>query len=292
MIGGGVREIALGEMAFWLDGEGSWSGSVLAPVARMAHADSAIERILANALGQDVSKLAAQERRQLLSRLLARFAHEVRNPLSSLHIHLQLLEEDFQDAPAPMREKSANRFEILQGELRRLENIVKRFLSLADPSALELESVRLTEIVSQVLALLRPEAEARNIEVGMAAPGDLPQVRADPGQLTQALVNLVINAIQAVGRDGAVRIQLEFESETGISTIRVSDSGPGIPSGNESAIFEPFFTTKSEGSGLGLWIVQQVMAAHGGEVDVSRSEEGGACFTLRLPLPRAEASRG
>lgn len=267
-------------------------GSGLAPWVRRGHAGAAIERILANALGQDVSKLAAQERRQLLSRLLARFAHEVRNPLSSLHIHLQLLEEDFQDAPPALREKSANRFEVLQGELRRLENVVKRFLSLADPSALELEPVRLTEVVSHVLALLRPEAEVRKIELAMAALGDLPLVRADPGQLTQALVNLVINAIQAVGRDGAVLIRLEFDAGTGLSTIRVSDSGPGVPPGSESAIFEPFFTTKSEGSGLGLWIVQQVMAAHGGEVDVSRSVEGGACFTLRLPLPRAEASRG
>ena len=96
-----------------------------------------MEIILANALGQDVSKLAAQEKRLLLSRLLARFAHEVRNPLSSLDIHVQLLEEDIAQAPPPVREKTASRFEIIHGELHRLENIVKHFLSLAGPSSLD-----------------------------------------------------------------------------------------------------------------------------------------------------------
>ena len=97
--------------------------------------------ILANAIGQDVSKPAAQEKRLLLSRLLARFAHEVRNPLSSLDIHVQLLEEDIAQAPPAVREKTTSRFEIIHGELHRLEKIVKHFLSLAGPSALDLHPV-------------------------------------------------------------------------------------------------------------------------------------------------------
>src|SRR5450759_2335474 len=152
-----------------------------------------MEKILATALGQDVSKLAAQEKQLLLSRLLARLAHEIRNPLSSLDIHVQLLEEDLQQAPSQVREKAAGRFEIIHGELHRLENIVKHFLSLAGPSALDLQPVEVAKIISHVCELLRPEAAARGIEILMKLPEALPRVTGDPGQLTQALVNLVIN---------------------------------------------------------------------------------------------------
>lgn len=252
----------------------------------------AIERILANALGQDVSKLAAQEKRQLLSRLLARFAHEVRNPLSSLHIHLQLLEEDFQEAPAPLRERTLGRFEIVHGELRRLETLVKHFLGLAAPSSLELQPVNLASLTGHVCDLLRPEAAARDIEIRLGLPDALSPCVGDPGQLTQALVNLVINAIQAVGRQGRVDVGVVQDPATGTSKIRVQDTGPGIPPGRESAIFEPFFTTKADGSGLGLWIVQQVVSAHGGEVEVTNVPEGGARFVLHLPVPRKESDVG
>src|SRR5690349_24940743 len=109
-----------------------------------------MENLLAHALGQDVSKLAAQEKQLLLSRLLARLAHEIRNPLSSLDIHVQLLEEDLAEGPAEVREKTAGRFEIIHGELHRLENIVKHFISLAGPSAIELQSVSIAMLVAHV----------------------------------------------------------------------------------------------------------------------------------------------
>src|SRR6187401_1643716 len=117
-----------------------------------------MEIILANALGQDVNNLAAQEKRLLLSRIVARFAHEVRNPLSSLDIHVQLLEEDLQEATPQVREKTASRFEIIHGELHRLENIVKHFLCLAGPSSLDLHPVQAAKVIDHVCELLRPEA--------------------------------------------------------------------------------------------------------------------------------------
>lgn len=251
-----------------------------------------MEKILADALGQDVSKLAAQERRLLLSRLLARFAHEVRNPLSSLDIHLQLLEEDLQEATDGIRDKTASRFEIIHGELHRLENIVKHFLSLAGPSSLDLHKVDVGKIISHVCELLRPEAAMRGIEIAMNMPDSLPCVSADPAQLTQALVNLVINAIQAVGRAGLVEASARLEQDEQVLTIAVRDSGPGIPADKRSAIFEPFFTTKAEGSGLGLWIVQQIITAHGGTVDAADAQGGGAVFTVHLPLPKNESRNG
>jgi two-component system sensor histidine kinase HydH len=243
-----------------------------------------MELILAKALGQDVSKLAAQEKRLLLSRLLARFAHEVRNPLSSLDIHVQLLEEDIAEAPAPVREKTASRFEIIHGELHRLENTVKHFLSLAGPSSLDLHQVEVARILSHVCELLRPEAASRGIQMVMKLPDRLPSLMADSAQLTQALVNLVINAIQAIERNGHVEVSASVDAQSGVLTIKVRDTGPGIPAEKRSAIFEPFFTTKADGSGLGLWIVQQVVTAHGGVVEASNVAGGGAVFTVELPL--------
>lgn len=251
-----------------------------------------MEKILANALGQDVSELAAQEKRLLLSRLLARFAHEVRNPLSSLDIHVQLLEEDLENAPVPVREKTAGRLEIIHGEIHRLENIVKHFLSLAGPSSLDLRFVEIGKVVSHVCELLRPEASARGIELRMKVAAGLPALPADSAQLTQALVNLVINAIQAVEHEGWVEVRAGRTEEEGAWFMEVEDSGPGVPEDKISAIFEPFFTTKAEGSGLGLWIVQQIVMAHGGVVKVSKAPGGGALFTARLPLSRKENLHG
>jgi len=251
-----------------------------------------METILANALGQDVKKLAVQEKRLLLSRLLARFAHEVRNPLSSLDIHVQLLEEDIAQAAPQLQERTASRFEIIRGELHRLENVVKQFLSLAGPSSLDLHPVEIPRVVGHVCELLRPEAATRGIEITMKLPESLPAVTADPAQLTQALVNLVINAIQAVDRDGRVEVEARMDARSGVLCLQVRDTGPGIPADKQSSIFEPFFTTKSEGSGLGLWIVQQIVTGHGGLVEVSNAPGGGAAFTIVLPPRNKENVNG
>lgn len=253
---------------------------------------SQVETILATALGQDVSKLATQEKQRLLSRLLARLAHEIRNPLSSLDIHVQLLEEDLAQAPAQVRDKAAGRFEIIHGELHRLESMVKHFLSLAGPSSLDLQQVEVTEVVGHVCELLRPEAAARGVEVVMKIPEVMPPLTADPVRLTQALVNLVINAIQAVEGKGRVEVSMRMDAEKNVLAIEIHDTGPGIPLERRSAIFEPFFTTKTEGSGLGLWIVQQIVTAHAGVVVASNAPNGGAVFAVHLPLGKKVNENG
>jgi two-component system sensor histidine kinase HydH len=251
-----------------------------------------MEQILAQALGQDVSKLAAQEKQLLLSRLLARLAHEIRNPLSSLDIHVQLLEEDLAGAAPQLRDKTASRLEIIHGELHRLENIVKHFLSLAGPSSLDLRPVDAAHLVNHVCELLRPEAATRGIELVMKLEGPVPPLRADPGRLTQALVNLVINAIQAVEGAGRVEVTVRADEPEQLVSIEVRDTGPGISEEKQSAIFDPFFTTKSEGTGLGLWIVQQIVTAHGGVVAVANAPGGGAVFAVRLPWSQQETVHG
>jgi len=235
--------------------------------------------------------LAAEEKQRLLSRLLARLAHEIRNPLSSLAIHVQLLEEDLGQVAPPLKAQTAGRFEIIRSELQRLENLVRQFLSLAAPSSVDLQTVEVAEVVRYVCELLRPEAAERKIEIAMDLPESLPPLSADPGQLKQALINLVINAIQAVEHNGRIEIVVRADPSVGTFSLQVSDNGPGVPGERKSAIFEPFFTTKSEGSGLGLWIVQQIATAHGGAVTVNDRANGGAAFTLQLPL-RETSSHG
>lgn len=250
--------------------------------ARPSLCSSPVESILAKALGHDPSQLAAAEKRDLLARLLGRLAHEIRNPLSSLDIHVQLLEEDLAVLAPQMREQLTARLEIIHGELHRLEGIVERFLRLAGPAGVDLEPVEVPTILTHVCELLRPEAAAREIGITTRVDAPLPPVMADPVRLTQALLNLLINALQAVERKG--RVEVSAVVANGMVCVAVSDNGPGIPPEKLASIFDPYFTTKTEGSGLGLWIAQQIATAHGGNLQAQNGPAGGAILTMRLPL--------
>jgi two-component system sensor histidine kinase HydH len=244
-----------------------------------------MENSLANALGQDATQLAAAEKRDVLTRLLKRLAHEIRNPLSSLAVHFQLLEEDLAGLPSPAEKGLTNRLGIIHGELHRLERIVERFLKLAGPSALELEPTAIEKIITHVCALLRPEASRRQIEILAEIEPNLPLVNLDSVRMTQVLLNLIINSLQAIGERGSVRISAAKSGESLV--VRVHDSGPGIATENLADIFDPYFTTKTEGNGLGLWIAQQIAVAHGGNLQAENAAAGGALFTVKLPLERA-----
>jgi two-component system, NtrC family, sensor histidine kinase HydH len=252
-----------------------------------------VQSIFAHAFGPDVATVSAQEKQELLSRLLARLAHEIRNPLSSLHIHVQLLQEDVTDTLPGLTEKFANRFQIIHGELNRLETIVKHFISLSGSATLNVEPVDIAGIVKSVCDLLQPEAESRSIALSNRS-SPTGKILADPVQLTQAVVNLVINAIQAIGTGGEVILNAALDPSRSMALIEVRDSGGGIDPSKQSHIFEPYYTTKPEGSGLGLWIVQQIVTAHQGTIRAANAPDGGAVFTIELPLNPAgkESSSG
>jgi two-component system sensor histidine kinase HydH len=252
-----------------------------------------VESILAKALGQEGTPSSVAQKRDLLERLLGRLAHEIRNPLSSLDIHVQLLEEDLGTLAPQTRSQLNPRLEIIRGELHRLESIVDHFLRLAGPSELELQPVDLSKTINHVCELLRPEAAAREIDIVAHIEPGLPQLQADQVRLTQAVMNLVINAVQAIARKGRVDVTVATIASS-ISVV-VSDNGPGIPHEKLASIFEPYFTTKPEGTGLGLWIAQQIVTAHRGTVRAQNGPDRGALFTMTLPLstprePLAESS--
>jgi two-component system, NtrC family, sensor histidine kinase HydH len=179
---------------------------------------------------------------------------------------------------------------VIRTELHRLDGVVRQFVNLAGPSSVNLQPINVAELLQHVCRLLEPEATKRQIVLMATRASELPEVWADPVQLTQALVNLVINAIQAVERDGRVEVSAAFDVATEQVIIVVRDTGPGIDPQKRLAVFEPFFTTKPEGSGLGLWIVQQIAMAHGGTVAAGNAAEGGAVFTLRLPRRAKETT--
>jgi two-component system sensor histidine kinase HydH len=245
-----------------------------------------MENVLENAISQDAAQLPATEKRDLLARLLKRLAHEIRNPLSSLDVHVQLLEEDLGALSPQARAQLAPRLGIIHGELHRLDSIVERFLKLAGPSALELEPVDINKIVTHVCELLRPEASARKVEILAGVEPGLPLVTVDPVRLTQALLNIVINGIQAISGEGRVKVSAAKSGSGEFLLLRVQDTGPGIPANELGDIFDPYFTTKAEGNGLGLWIAQQIAVAHGGDLRAENAPGGGAAFTLTLPLKR------
>lgn len=240
-----------------------------------------MESILAKALGQETPPSTTEEKRRLLSRLLGRLAHEIRNPLSSLDIHLQLLEEDLAHLAPQASAAFAGRLEVIHGELHRLDAIVEQFLHLAGPSQPNLAPVDLAKVLGHVGELLRPEAVRREIELVTHVAAELPLVSADADQMIQVTVNLVINALQAVDHRG--RVELRAQADQATVRLEVRDTGPGVAVESFGAIFEPYFTTRAEGSGLGLWIAQQIVAAHGGTIRAANPPDGGALFTVTLP---------
>ncbi len=251
-----------------------------------------MEPVSSNAIAPEPPPSVAAEKRDLLARLLGRLAHEIRNPLSSLDIHVQLLEEDLGRAAPAIRQQLGGRLEIIRGELTRLENIVRRFLRLASPSALEYQDVWVPDTIHHIRKLLEPQAAARQVTIVTRIDPALPALRADGDQLTQALLNLVINGLQAVESGGRIEVNAQVDSPAGVMTMEVRDTGPGVPPEKRTAVFEPYFTTKQEGSGLGLWIAQQIAVAHGGTLEVSNAPAGGAIFRLSLPLAPKELAHG
>jgi two-component system sensor histidine kinase HydH len=244
------------------------------------------ENLLAKATGPDAAQAPAPENRDLLARLLKRLAHEIRNPLSSLDVQFQLLEEDLGALAPEVHTPLAARLGVIRGELQRLDSIVERFLKLAGPSALELESVQINQIVTHVCDLLRPEASRRKVEIIATVDPDMPLIVVDPVRLSQALLNVIINGIQAISEDGQVKVDAARAGENLV--LRVRDTGPGIPPSELGEIFDPYFTTKPQGNGLGLWIAQQIAVAHGGDLHAENAPGGGAVFVLSLPLKRKE----
>lgn len=221
------------------------------------------------------------ERLAAVGTLAAGLAHEVRNPLNSALLQLQVLARRL-DRPDSSPEALRAPLAMIEGEIHRLERLVDDFLSFARPRPLELRAVDPAALLRDVLELVRPETEAKNAQLRAELAADAPALRADPERLKQVLLNLIRNALEATAATPEPTLTLRLRrADADAIEIDVEDNGPGFP--EEAPIFDAFFTTKPQGTGLGLTIVHRIVGDHGGTVGL-RSRAGETCFTVRLPV--------
>jgi len=227
---------------------------------------------------------AETERMGAVTTLAAGIAHEIGNPLNSLHIYMQLMERELQKLEPEIRSKLENHLRVCTGEVARLDQIVNQFLKAVRPTKPNLEPQSMTSILLEVLEFLNPEIENRDVLLEKDFQHDLPMVFADRNQFKQVFFNIIRNSLQAMTKGGILHIRTTVHDDKVMIALR--DTGGGIPEETLQHIFEPYFTTKVDGSGLGLMIVQRVVRDHGGLVEVS--SEKGRGTTFRIFLPTAE----
>ena len=236
----------------------------------------AVERSQAEQRRRERETLRA-EQMALVAQLATGVAHEIRNPLTSVKMLIQANQED--GGARPLGQEDLH---IIEGEIRRMERCLHTFLDYARPPKPERHLVDLAALARRTLKLVEVRAERQKVALRFEPPSEPFQVLADAGQVQQLLLNLAINALDAMPQGGLLEIQLR--KREGCVELSVLDTGSGIPPSMQGQLFQPFATSKEKGVGLGLVISRRIAEDHGGSLGVQSRPEGGVCFTLRLPL--------
>jgi len=222
-------------------------------------------------------KLVLSERLSSMGEMIAGVAHEIRNPLAGIKINTQIFARK-KDVPAADRQ-------LLDGTLEgieKIQKIVEDMLDYAKPRAAEYKKEAINPIVDKSLDVLQAQLKNANITTVFHRGKDLPPIRIDRHQIQQVLINIMLNAIHAMDKGGALTART-FQTEQGAVGIEVKDTGVGIPKAHLKRIFDPFFTTKSRGTGLGLSISQKLLENHGALINVKSEEGQGSIFTILFP---------
>ncbi|MBI2440337.1 MAG: PAS domain-containing protein [Lentisphaerae bacterium] len=227
-------------------------------------------------------RVLTSERLNALTVLAAGVAHEIGNPLNSLHIHLQLLKRELENLPPETSAACQDLLGVAGKEVGRLNLIITQFLRAIRPTAPRLETCRIEEVLQETLTFMRPEIENRDVLVEVKAPNPLPQISVDRDQLKQVFFNIIKNALQAMTRGGLLTITL-FSDDHYLG-LAFKDTGAGVAPEELGRLFEPFHSTRPEGTGLGLIIVQRIIQEHGGKIEVHSQPGAGLTFTILLPL--------
>lgn len=227
------------------------------------------------------SQLDVSTRLAAISRLTGGVAHEIKNPLNAIALHLEVLRSKLSEHPEVQPEVT-----VIGSEIARLDRVVKTFLDFQRPMDLVMKPVNVVDVARQVSALLWPEAERAGVSIELESSKAVVKLRADEDLLKQALLNVVNNGIEAMQQGGRLKVGVEKTGEE--ITIIVSDQGPGIPPQMQERIFNLYFTTKAKGSGIGLAMTFRIVQLHNGSIDFVTQPGAGTTFRLRFPLPEED----
>ncbi len=237
-------------------------------------------------LKKSQENLLQAEKMAMVGKLAAGMAHSIRNPFTSVKMRLFSLHRSLKLSGTQKED-----FEVISEEISNVDTIVQNFLEFSRPPKLQMQPVSPSTVVDTALQLLQYRLESYNVETTVHRYGTLPVIDADPDQLKEVLVNLIVNACEAMTGGGCIDIRESVSNEsTGRpqAVIRVTDNGPGMSHATAEKVFNPFFTTKEEGTGLGLSIVHRIIKEHGGDIDLVSEQGQGSTFTIVLPTERGE----
>lgn len=226
--------------------------------------------------------LIQSEKMAMVGKLAAGMAHSIRNPFTSVKMRLFTLNRSLE-----LSEEQKEDFDVISEEIRHVDTIVQNFLEFSRPPKLMLQSVSPSTVVDMTLQLLKHRLRSYEVDVAVQRDTTLPDIEADPEQLKEVMVNLIVNACEAMRGKGEITILEAVSTERNSKQnviIRISDSGPGIPVATQGKIFDHFFTTKEEGTGLGLCIAKRIIAEHKGELSMYSEEGTGTFFTITIPI--------
>ena len=220
-----------------------------------------------------------------LAGLTGGLAHEIKNPLSAIKLNLQLLAEDFPGSDEDARRRNASRLVRVQSEIQRLHDILDEFLKFAANIELHAETMDLRQLVEDLVDFFRPQAETSHVVLRSQVPDNEVLCRIDPVQFKQAVLNLMLNAEQAMSDEGG-ELLLRLTTTADRATLEVIDNGPGMPPEIQSRVFEAYYSTRAGGSGLGLPTTRRIVQRHDGQITVDSHPERGTRFAIDLPLAK------
>lgn len=271
-------------------GRGQGSGNPANEVATLSRRVKGLiedRNLTLTELERSRERLLQSEKMALVGKLAAEVAHTIRNPLTSIKMRLFSLERSLNLSPARRED-----LDVISQEMRHLDNIVKNFLEFARPPKLKMQVCNVSQIVDMSVQLLEKRFEHQGIRLERRRGVWLPNVYADPDAIKEVLVNLLLNACDAMKEGGSITISEEegiAERMGRVVLVRMSDTGPGIPMHLWEKVWEPFFSTKEDGTGLGLAIALRTVEEHGGRLELRPSEGQGATFVMTLPVHTEES---
>ncbi len=283
-----VNQMAVADKEFVLGEPGSVRilSVTIEPLVRQGHIQgNIIHAVDITEKRSREARLRRAESLASLTTLAAGVAHEIKNPLGSIGIHIQLIQKALSEQ-SPDRDRILGFVDVVNEEVDRLNRIVVDFLFAVRPVDVHPERSDLNQLIRDLLEFLRYELEEQYVEVEAVLADDLPELDLDQKFIKQALMNLVKNSLAAMPEGGTLRFVTEHRGDDVL--LRISDTGEGIPEENLGKIFEPYFTTKDFGSGIGLTLVYKVVKEHKGEISVASHPAEGTTISLLFPVPQRE----